>query len=53
MVIFDMLKKKSINQISVLLLLVIGLSLSGCNVLGKSGGNKGCGCPSVNKRPVG
>lgn len=44
---------KKINQISILLFLVIMITSYGCGVIGKSNGNKGCGCPGVNKRSVG
>jgi hypothetical protein len=44
---------KKINQISILLLFAVTITFTGCGVLGKSGGSKGCGCPSVYKKPVG
>jgi hypothetical protein len=44
---------KKVNQISILLFLMLAITFSSCGVLGKSNGNKGCGCPGVSKRPVG
>jgi hypothetical protein len=44
---------KKLNQISVILFLVVTMAATGCGVFGKSGGNKGCGCPGVNKKSVG
>ncbi len=47
------LMMKKLNQISVILFLVVTMAATGCGVFGKSGGNKGCGCPGVNKKSVG
>lgn len=44
---------KKVNQISILLFFVLTITFTGCGVMGKSGGNKKCGCPSVYKKPVG
>jgi len=47
------LRMKKLNQISVIMFLVVTMAVTGCGVFGKSGGNKGCGCPGVNKKSVG
>jgi hypothetical protein len=43
---FSKMITTKIKQISVLMLFVGIISLSGCSVFGKSGGKKNCGCPS-------